>query len=103
MPNTDLEISLKVMASLVHSTQFVHYEDRIILKGFNALVVATAVHDGLILWHAMKSSQVDERVSYFDTRIDKLNLIHTENLKLRVLEGARHIVGWCSQATDFCG
>jgi hypothetical protein len=103
LPRTGLEISLKAMASMVNSTQVVQYENRMIMKGFNALLVATAIHDGVILWHAMMSSNVDERVSYFDPRIDKLNISHGERPTLRVLEGARHIVGWCSQATDFCG
>jgi hypothetical protein len=102
-PNTGLEISLKAMASLVRSTQVVRYEDRLVLKGFNSLLVATVIESSVILWHALTSSKTDDRISYFDPRIDQLIFNRKDVPSLRGLENARHIIGWCSEATDFCG
>jgi hypothetical protein len=102
-PSTGLEISLKAMACVIRSTQIVRFDHRLIMKGFNVLLVATAFLEGEVLWHAMTSSTVDERVSYFDARIDELNFSHDAKSSLHGLEHARHFVGWCSQAADFCG
>jgi hypothetical protein len=103
VPQTGLEISLKAMASLVRSTQVIRYEHRLIMKGFNSLLVATSLQSGVVLWHALTSSAADQRVSYFDPRIDQFNTSHRHKPTLRVLERARHIIGWCSPAIDFCG
>lgn len=73
------------------------------MKGFDSLLVATAVDDAFITWHAFTSSKPGEHISYFDPRIAELTP-NEENLPLlRSLKNFRHIVGWCSQATEFCG
>jgi hypothetical protein len=100
---TGLEISLKAMASLVGSTQIVRFQNRMVMKGFNLLLVVTAIEDGVVLWHALESSYTDERISYFGPWIDKIAISYTTMPTLRALENARHIIGWCSEATDFCG
>jgi hypothetical protein len=102
-PGTGLEISLKAMASLVGSTQIVRFQNRIVMKGFNLLLVVTAIENGVVLWHALESSYTDERISYFGPWIDKIAISYTTMPTLRALENARHIIGWCSKATDFCG
>jgi hypothetical protein len=98
-----LDISLKAMASLVGSTQVVQYEDRLMMKGFNSLLVATSTEDGMVLWHAIVNGKADERISYFDSRVDALHMSHEGAPTLRTLENSRHIIGWCSEAVDFCG
>jgi hypothetical protein len=66
--------------------------------------VATDFRDGLVLWHAIITSKADEQNSYFDPRIDK-SIIKKDIITplSQGIENARHIIGWCSQATDFCG
>jgi hypothetical protein len=98
-----LELSLKAMACLVRSTQIVQYEDRLMMKGFNLLLIATSTESGVVLWHAIVNSQADERISYFDTRASGLKISHKDVPTLRGLETARHIIGWCSEAEDLCG
>jgi len=103
VPKAGLETPLGFMASLVRTNQIVRLGDIIIMKGFSSLLVATAVESSVIMWHAFVSSAAYERISYFDSRIDGLVTMKDELPLLRALESFRHIMGWCSHATDFCG
>jgi hypothetical protein len=98
-----LQTSLGVMASLVRSTHIVRYEDRVVNKCFGFLMIATSHESETVVWHALLSSTTGEHISYFDTQIDALRDGFQHVPSLRILETARHIVGWCSHATDFCG
>lgn len=103
LSNTGLEASLQSMASLLRTSQVIRFDDRIFMEGFSSLLVATGFRDGLVLWHAITSSKTDERISYFDHRIENLVKEMKDTPLLRSLENAWHIIGWCSKATDFCG
>jgi hypothetical protein len=71
-PAAGLEASLSIMTSLLQAQQLVRLENRIIMKGFDALLVATEIFadDNLIMWHAYASSKPGKRISYFDPRIE---------------------------------
>ena len=101
--DTGLEMSLGTMANLVRTRQVVKWGDRIIMKGFSTLLVATVASKGLIIWHLLCSESLDDRISYCDSRIEILDTENIKTLSLRSIEGSRHIVGWCANATDFCG
>jgi hypothetical protein len=49
------------------------------------------------------SKRLSERISYYDDRLDTLNLTHVKEKSLRDLEKGRHYVGWCPDVDDFCG
>jgi hypothetical protein len=101
--HSGLETSLDIMTDVVRTDQVFWIGDRIIMKGFNALLIATAFDSSAIMWHALISSTAEERISYFDHRLTG-RLWQNEGLStLRQLEDTRHIIGWCSPATDFCG
>jgi hypothetical protein len=100
--NLGLEVSLNTMGCLVQSNVIVQCGRRILMKGLNSLLLATMVTSGMFLWHALVTAE-GERISYFDDHLDSLELKHEGIPSLRMLEGARHIVGWCTHATDFCG
>lgn len=102
-PGTGLEMSLGTMACLVQSDQLVKYGERILLKGFNSLLVAVLAIRNVVLWHVLVGDMPGKRISYFDNRIDTLCLEQRGMPLLRMLESSRHIVGWCAKATDFCG
>jgi len=102
-PNTGLEMSLNTMAYLVRSQQVVQWGTRVIMKGFSSLLVATMASSSIIVWHLLKSRISGERVSYIDSRLEELDIRTSQDVSLRMIEGARHIVGWCASATDFCG
>lgn len=103
LQSTGLEVSLPVMASLIRTNQVIRLDDRIVMKGFDKLLIATAFAKDSVVWHALVSESPGERISYFDNRTETLKWKGNELPLLRSLENARHFIGWCSQATDFCG
>lgn len=102
-PNTGLEMSLANMAAIVGSQQVVQWNERIIIKGFNMLMIATLAAADIIVWHLLISEQPEERISYIDPRLDTLDNGATKGISLRMLEERRHVIGWCSKVTDLCG
>ncbi|KAL2679085.1 hypothetical protein Neosp_009843 [[Neocosmospora] mangrovei] len=67
------------------------------------LAVATLAAADIIVWHLLISSKADERISYVDPRLDELDSVNLEGISLRTLEEKRHVIGWCTTATDLCG
>ncbi|KKP00556.1 hypothetical protein THAR02_07334 [Trichoderma harzianum] len=102
-PNTGLEMSLANMAAIIGSQQVVQWGERMIVKGFNMLMIATLVAADIIVWHLLVSEQLEERISYIDPRLDTLYGEATKEISLRMLEERRHVIGWCSKATELCG
>ena len=98
-----LELSLSAMASLVLSNEVVKIGARMILKSFNMLLIAVEAVNNAMVWHCLVSADPSERISYFDRRIEEVDLTKMRVQSIRSLESMRHIVGWCSKATDFCG
>lgn len=98
-----LEMSLGTMAFLAQSNQVMRYGARTMLKGFRTLFVATAVSENIISWHVLTSGSQDADISYFDCRLDALPIQSHAEPSLDSFKEARHFVGWCSKATDFCG
>jgi hypothetical protein len=98
-----LELSLGAMASLVLSNEVVKVDQRIILKSFNMLLIAVEAVKNAMVWHCLVSADPNERVSYFDRRLEEIDLTQMKVQSIRSLESMSHIVGWCSKATDFCG
>jgi hypothetical protein len=73
------------------------------MKGFHRLLVATLTTSSVVLWHLFSSTSSNERISYFDGRLDTLDLTNFQIQSLRTLEKTRHIVGWCVNAENLCG
>lgn len=73
------------------------------MKGFSSLLVATLAAAGVIVWHLLGSPSLEERISYVDPELDKLDIRMPEAFSLRSIEGFRHIIGWCANSTDVCG
>ena len=101
--NTGLEVSLGTMAFLTRSSMVVRWDERIMMKGFSSLAIATLATDGVVVWHLIVSGDTDERISYIDTRLDDLTFNMPEGFSLRSVESSRHIIGWCADAVDLCG
>ncbi|KAL7914184.1 hypothetical protein GGI35DRAFT_490474 [Trichoderma velutinum] len=102
-PNTGLEMSLANMAAIIGSQQVVQWGERMIIKGFNMLMIATLAAADIIVWHLIVSEQPEERISYIDSRLDTLDCETIQGISLRTLEERRHVIGWCSKVTDLCG
>ncbi|RSM20212.1 hypothetical protein CDV31_001009 [Fusarium ambrosium] len=103
IPKTGLEMSLAEIATIIGSGQVVRWGQRIIMKGFNMLAIATLAAADIIVWHLLVSDEADERISYVDPRLDELDNGNMEGITLRMLEEKRHVVGWCAAVTDLCG
>ncbi|KAI9172522.1 hypothetical protein HJFPF1_02024 [Paramyrothecium foliicola] len=99
-PDTGLELSLGVMAELVQSHYCVRMGDKVMIKGFNSLLIATALAANTIIWHFLFNASGD-RISYCDTRLEEPE--HIRTLDLRDIKTHRHIVGWCSKVTELLG
>lgn len=101
-PDTGLEVSLGVMAALMQSRRFVQIGDKIILKGFASMLIATAVADDNIMWHFIYNATGD-RISYCDPRLDAIEYEEVRELGLRDVGARRHIIGWCSTVKEYLG
>ncbi|KAF5537332.1 hypothetical protein FPHYL_12752 [Fusarium phyllophilum] len=103
MPRTGLEIPLRYAASIVGSYEVVQWDESLLIKGFNMLMVATHVANDVMVWHLFITDKAGVRISYVDPRLDEVELKHSDEMSLRYVERKRHIIGWCTKATDFCG
>ncbi|CAJ0554667.1 Ff.00g131800.m01.CDS01 [Fusarium sp. VM40] len=103
VPKSGLEISLKLVASIMGSNQVVQLDNRLLIKGFNMLMIATLVAADIMVWHLFISEKGGQRISYMDSRLDELNAMPFDEVSLHHIPGKRHIVGWCTKATDWCG
>ncbi|KAF7541960.1 hypothetical protein G7Z17_g11861 [Cylindrodendrum hubeiense] len=102
-PDSGLEMSLANMATIIGSQQVVQWDERVIMKGFNILLVATLAATDIIVWHVLVGEKSDDRISYVDPRLDALYGDISQDFTLRNLETKRHVIGWCSKVTDLCG
>ncbi|KAI1066488.1 hypothetical protein LB506_008413, partial [Fusarium annulatum] len=98
-----LEVSLRYATSIVGSSEVVQWDKRLVIKGFNMLMVVTQVTADVVVWHLLVSEESEERISYVDPRLDHIDIRPSEEMSLRHIEGKRHIIGWCTRATDLCG
>jgi hypothetical protein len=91
-----LEIPMEVMALLVDAPQLTVFNNRVLLKGFNAAVFPTVYADNLIKWHFILNED-GERLRYGDQRIlESPQMAPLEATSL--LREARHILGWTTAA-----
>jgi hypothetical protein len=91
-----LEIPLEAMALLIDSSQLTIFNNRAVLKGFNAAAVPTAYSNSIIQWHFIVNQDGD-RLGYGDVRIAESPKVSPTQVIAKI-QGARHIVGWTSAA-----
>ncbi|KAF5636788.1 uncharacterized protein FTJAE_5984 [Fusarium tjaetaba] len=103
VPKSGLEVSLRYAASIVGSSEVVQWDQRLVIKGFNMLMAATQATVDVVVWHLIVSGKPKERISYIDQRLDHIDIRPSDEMSLRHIEGKRHIIGWCTKATDYCG
>ncbi|KAM0195699.1 hypothetical protein ACHAPI_006251 [Fusarium lateritium] len=103
VPKSGLEIPLALAASIMGSNQVVQLDDRLLVKGFNMLMVATLVAADIMVWHLFISEKDEQRISYMDPRLDGIGANASDAGSLHHISGKRHIIGWCTKATDWCG
>ncbi|KAF9773417.1 hypothetical protein IL306_008789 [Fusarium sp. DS 682] len=85
------------------SYEVVQWGERLLIKGFNMMMVATRVAADVMVWHLFVSDKSEQRISYVDPRLDEIDVGPSDEMSLHHVEGKRHVIGWCAKATDFCG
>lgn len=96
-----LELSLDVMATLLHASRVTRFDATPFIKGFSALAVLTQKEKDVILWHLVVNEDRDERISYNDSRVPRSR--DDEHIEDTVLQNSRHILGWCSHVESLTG
>lgn len=96
LPNTGLEASLEVLATLTDAKRIDTYNQRLYIKGFSTMLVPVETSGNLILWHLF-FNPTGARISYFNSTADHLTLKNTD------IEQRRHILGWCTEAEVMAG
>ncbi|KAM0475418.1 hypothetical protein ACHAP7_007317 [Fusarium lateritium] len=82
VPKPGLEISLALAASIIGSDQVIQLDDRLLIKGFNMLMIATLVATDLMVWHLLVSEKGGQRISYMDPRLDGIGANTSDSISL---------------------
>lgn len=92
-----LEMPLRLMAALAGSERLSEFSGRTYIKGYSAMVVATAVLTNTVVWHYCYNKQ-GGRIAYGDH-----DLQSCPQVSMQQLTTSRHIVGWCSTCKVYAG
>ncbi|KAK0746112.1 hypothetical protein B0T18DRAFT_143946 [Schizothecium vesticola] len=87
-----LEISLEAMGILVGAPRLTIFNNRAVLKGFNAAIFATACTDETVLWHLVVNKD-GSRIRYSDKMVME-SLPMEMPSAISSLQGKRHFLGW---------
>ncbi|KAL4786402.1 hypothetical protein BJX76DRAFT_365791 [Aspergillus varians] len=94
--NTGLEISLDMMTGLVQTSRVNTLHDgTLAIKGFSVMLVPTRRSGDLLIWHLLCNKNRDW-ISY---PVDTRGILR--DVSEFLIENARHIVGWCSDAKSY--
>jgi len=92
-----LEISLEAMCILVNATRLTVFNNRAVLKGFNAAIVLADSRGSILQWHFICNDD-GSRLPYSDPRI--LSSLEVEGVgDLPRIRAARHILGWSANVS----
>ena len=92
-----LEMPLNMVAGLVGSDRATEFDEKIFVKGFSAMLIASKVTKNLLLWHYLYNDN-GGRISYLDHELQNI-----DDISLLELNTFRHVVGWCSNSEYFAG
>lgn len=87
-----LEISLEAMGVFVGAPRLTIFNNRAVLKGFNAAIFATACTDEAVFWH-LHVNKDGSRIRYSDKMIME-SLPMEMPSAISSLQGKRHFLGW---------
>lgn len=96
-PGLGLEMPFRLMAALAGSERLSEFSGRTYIKGYSAMVVATAVLTNTVVWHYCYNKQ-GGRIAYADH-----DLQSCPRVSMQQLTTSRHIVGWCSTCKVYAG
>lgn len=91
LPGSGLETSIDILARLVDAHTMDGFNERLYLKGFSSMLVATDIKNGFVLWHHSYNKK-GQRVSYNDVGDVAFTKVSGPEV-----ENARRIVGWSAR------
>ncbi|KAI9662604.1 MAG: hypothetical protein M1821_008771 [Bathelium mastoideum] len=92
-----IEMPLNMIGALAGSEQVNTFDGKVFVKGFSAMLIATKITRDLLIWHYSYNNE-GGRISYLDHQVQSV-----DNISLLQLDGARHVVGWCSDCKYYAG
>lgn len=98
-PRLGLEIPLDMAAFLTGTRMVEIFNSKIFIKGFSAMLVPTDRRGDVVVWHLLYTT-TGTHISYLDVPIGQR---HATDVGMPDLEQARHVVGWCPEATYHVG
>lgn len=87
-----LEISLEAMGILVGAPRLTIFNNRAVLKGFNAAIFPTACTDETVFWH-LHVNKDGSRIRYSDKMVMESLPVEMPSA-ISSLQGKRHFLGW---------
>lgn len=87
-----LEISLEAMGILVGASRLTIFNNRAVMKGFNAAIFATACTDDTVFWH-LHVNRDGSRIRYSDKMVMESLPVEMPSA-ISSLQGKRHFLGW---------
>jgi hypothetical protein len=92
-----LEISLEAMGILIGAPRLTIFNNRAVLKGFNAAIFATACTDEIVFWHLVVNKD-GSRIRYSD-KVVMESLPMEMPSAISSLQSKRHFLGWASDVS----
>ncbi|KAI1374831.1 hypothetical protein F4677DRAFT_461263 [Hypoxylon crocopeplum] len=99
---SELEISLVMIANLANAKKISIFSGRILIKGYSTVLVPTKQHQNFVFWHIVFNED-GSHLSYSDSRVKELFKEYPKDLTIGDLETARHILGWCATVKNRAG
>jgi hypothetical protein len=69
-----LEIPLNMLTILIGSNRLTEFEDKVFIKGFSAMVIATNFAPGVVIWHYFYDKE-GEKISYNNHTLEAVDKI----------------------------
>jgi hypothetical protein len=102
-PQSGLEATIDIMASLSNARYLVNFCQRTFLKGFSTMLVVTEVVNSTVFWHLFYNGN-GTYISYEDARVPRIQgHDNSQTLNAANLATCRHILGWCKEVTCHAG
>ncbi|KAI1389138.1 uncharacterized protein F4822DRAFT_443821 [Hypoxylon trugodes] len=100
--NSGLEMPLIMMTQLVNTNKINFFSEHMLIKGYSTILVPTRRQGGFVFWH-MVSNEDGRYISYADARVKGFFNQYPRGLSVDDIERSRHILGWCTEVTNYAG
>lgn len=102
--NAGADIPLNIMAGLSEATHATVFNEKIFIKGFSTMFVATKLSSkgNTVSWHCLWNED-GSRIPYTAEALSSIECVSPKLLDHSSLLRMTHVVGWCSNAKKSAG